>query len=157
MASTKTPAAERPLLSNIKKSILLFIQGLVPYWVYRDIQFLLSPCCTNTATITIVCAGVGLYNVTVTFSSPLDLPEGYLSFGWHLGSITPTPFNFSGSSYTWYNVSGLSAGSGVTNIFFVSIATSTPAATLAAATGGTGYPSIGYTFPATPYVIPSCK
>ena len=111
----------KPPLDTMKRSILNFVRGLVPFWLYRDFQFLLSPCCTSTATLTIVCAGKdnqgnSLYNVTLALSQPFELPNGYLSLSKSLGSIAGTPVPFSGTSYTWTGVTKIGSSGTITTV-----------------------------------------
>lgn len=86
MASQNTLGSSRPPLPAIKKSILNFIQGLVPYSLYRAFQILLSPCCDITITdVDIVCdpsapAGDSIYDITLTLSESVSLAGmGYAS------------------------------------------------------------------------------
>lgn len=62
--------------SNIRNSILAFIKRIVSKRIYKAIEIILHPCCTNTVTVVdFSCGDPGEYDVTITFTGTTNLFE----------------------------------------------------------------------------------
>lgn len=66
----------RPTLATMKKSILNFAKGLIPQQMWRAIEIILSPCCSNSiSSIEFTCNRdeVGNYDITINLANSINL------------------------------------------------------------------------------------
>jgi len=151
MASFGTAASSRPPIAAIKKSILNFIKGLVPYYMYDAIRMILSPCCIEIASANATCEPSGTYSITVTLNEPTNFTNG-LAFILSGGTSSAI---VDGQSNT-FTFTGVTASPGSSHITFQVLMPLSYKSMSVSSIPSQGIPLIAYIFPRVPVVFPSC-
>ena len=154
MASFGTAASSRPPIAAIKKSILNFIKGLVPYYMYDAIRMILSPCCIETASAKATCEPGGTYSITVILNEPTNFTNGYAFILSGSGISSTTIVDGQSNTFTF---TGVTASSGSSDLTFQVFMPLSYTAISGSSIPPQGIPLIGYIFPHIPVVFPSCK